>query len=331
MTILVAGGAGYIGSHVCKALKRAGFTPVVLDNFSKGHAWAVQWGPLVKADIEDQSKVRNTIAEYKPVAAIHLASSINVRESLAQPFAYYQNNVTATLKFLEVLCQENVRHIVFSSSAAVYGAPTSLPIQEEHAKQPLHPYGKSKLMVEEILHDLHFARGVVFAALRYFNAAGADPEAEIGEAHDPETHLIPLALAAAMGKRPPLQIFGDNFPTPDGTAIRDYIHVSDLADAHVKALQAILQDGKNLTLNLGTGNGYSVREILSAVKRLVGKEVPTILAPRAIEDPSALVADPTRAEKLLHWSPELSSLDTIIETAYAWHFKTTREVSSASL
>lgn len=319
MSVLVAGGAGYIGSHVCKALKRAGFTPVVLDNFSKGHLWAVQWGPFVNAAIEDRAEVKRAIASYKPVAVIHLASSINVRESLREPFAYYQNNLTATLKFLEVLCEENVRHLVFSSSAAVYGSPSSLPIREEHAKQPVHPYGKSKLFVEEILQDLHLSRGIIFAALRYFNAAGADPGGEIGEAHDPETHLIPLALAAAMGMRPPLQIFGHNFPTPDGTAIRDYIHVSDLADAHVKALQAILHEGKNLILNLGTGCGYSVHEILAGVKRVTGKEVPAILAPRAPEDPTALIADPARAQELLNWSPALSSLDTILETAHAWH------------
>lgn len=318
-TVLVAGGAGYIGGHVCKRLKAEGFTPVVLDDFRQGYRWAVKWGPVVEAAIEDQVKVKEAIERYKPTAVIHLASSINVRESLKNPFAYYQNNLAATLKFLEALCEKDVKHLVFSSSAAVYGQPHSLPISEEHPKQPLHPYGRSKLMVEEILQDLHLACGLVFAALRYFNAAGADPDGEIGEAHSPETHLIPLALAAAEGKRPPLQIFGDSFPTPDGTAIRDYIHVTDLADAHVKALRWILQEKKNLTLNLGTGHGYSVREILQTVEKIVGKSVPVKVAPRAPEDPTSLVADARQAQKLLSWSPRLSNLETIIETAHAWH------------
>ncbi len=319
MTILVAGGAGYIGSHICKALKGSGFTPVVLDNMSQGHPWAVKWGPFVQCAVQDTQKVQAAIAEYKPIAAIHLASSINARESIVNLFSYYNNNVANSLKFFEVLCQMGVNHLVFSSSAAVYGHPEMLPLKESHPKRPLHPYGKSKLMVEEILQDLYLARGMISASLRYFNAAGADPEGEIGEAHNPETHLIPLAIAAATGKGAPLRLNGDNFPTPDGTAIRDYIHVSDLADAHVKALQKILQEGKNLTLNLGTGKGYSVRQILVAVKDVVGREVPVLLGARAPEDPTALVADPSRAKAALAWKPALSSIETIIESAYRWN------------
>ncbi|MFI5333540.1 MAG: UDP-glucose 4-epimerase GalE [Chlamydiales bacterium] len=325
MHVLVAGGAGYIGSHVCKSLKNAGFTPVVIDNLSQGHLWAVRWGPLVRANIDDEKTIKEAISKYKPVGTIHLASSINVRDSLKDPFAYYQNNVMASLRFLEILLKEGINCFVFSSSAAVYGQPSSTPIGEEHSKQPLHPYGRSKLMVEEILHDLHHAHGLVFAALRYFNASGSDPEGEVGEAHDPETHLIPLAITSALGLRPPLQLYGKNFPTSDGTAIRDYIHVSDLAEAHVKTLQLLLSEKKNLILNLGTGEGYSVSQILEQVKKVVGKEVPVTLAPRVPADPTSLVADPSRAKQLLHWTPRYSSLTTIIETAYDWERKRSDE------
>jgi UDP-arabinose 4-epimerase len=317
----VSGGAGYIGSQVCKHLKESGYIPVTLDNLSQGHLWSVQWGPLVQADIQDERKVKEAIHTFKPIAAIHLASSINVRDSLRDPFFYYENNVTATLQFLKTLTECGVTNFVFSSSAAVYGQPTTVPIPEEHLKLPLHPYGKSKLMVEEMLQDLSRAHGMRFAALRYFNAAGADLEGKIGEAHDPETHLIPLAILAALGLRPSLKIFGRDFPTPDGTAIRDYIHVQDLAAAHLKALLWILSEKKNLIVNLGTGTGHSVKEVIDAVEKITGRKIPLEESPRVAEDPTALVANATKAKKLLEWEPRYSSLETIIETACSWHQK----------
>ncbi len=321
MAVLVTGGAGYIGSHVCKALKQAGFFPITIDNLSKGHTWAVKFGPLVQQEISDQEKLKEVIAEFKPVATIHLASSINVRESIQDPLFYYENNVAATLALLETLVEQKMNVFVFSSSAAVYGQPHILPITEEHEKMPLHPYGKSKLMVEQVLEDLNFSHGFLSASLRYFNAAGADPENELGEAHDPETHLIPLALGAALETTPALTIYGNDFPTHDGTAIRDYIHVADLADAHVKALVHLLEKKESLTLNLGTGNGHSVKEIIDGVQRYTGLKVPHQYAPRNPADPTALVADPSKAKKVLKWTPRFSSLQTIIETAYAWQCK----------
>lgn len=296
-------------------------TPVTLDNLSQGSRSAVQWGPLIEAEISDMAAIRAIAQEFNPLAAIHLASSINVRDSLKNPFLYYDNNVVASLKLLEGLCEVGIKRIVFSSSAAVYGNPTYHPIDELHPKAPIHPYGKSKLMVEEILEDLHLAYGLHFAALRYFNASGADPEGEIGEAHSPETHLIPLAIASAMGKRGALRINGRDFPTPDGTAVRDYIHVTDLAEAHLKALFWITEHEKCLKLNLGTGAGYSVRQIVDAIERVTGLTVPVEIGPRFPEDPTALVADAKHAQTLLNWTPKLSSLETIISTAYAWHSK----------
>ncbi|MBI2743194.1 MAG: UDP-glucose 4-epimerase GalE [Chlamydiales bacterium] len=320
-SVIVTGGAGYIGSHVCKTLKSAGITPITLDNLSQGHRRAVKWGPLVEADISDRAALLKLVQEYTPFAAIHLASSINVRDSLKNPFFYYQNNVVASLRLLENLCEAGVKNFVFSSSAAVYGQPQTYPISEEHPKLPTHPYGKSKLMVEEILQDLHSAYGLTFAALRYFNASGADPEGEVGESHNPETHLIPLVLASAMGRGPTLRINGEDFSTPDGTAIRDYIHVTDLAEAHLKALLWICENKKCLTINLGKGQGYSVREIISAVERVTGRTVSVEVGPRFIEDPTALVADPKKAQTLLNWMPQLSSLETIISTAHRWHLQ----------
>lgn len=318
-SILVTGGAGYIGSHVCKILHKAGYLPVTIDNLSQGYRSAVRWGPLVEMNIDNKEKVKQVIAYYRPTAVIHLASSINVRDSLENPFFYYQNNLLATLKLLEAVCETDLRHFVFSSSAAVYGLPFSLPIDEEHARQPIQPYGKSKFMVEEILSDLQHTYGLHSASLRYFNAAGADPDQEIGEMHNPETHLIPVALASALGRRPPLQINGEDFPTFDGTAIRDYVHVTDLACAHLQALQWIQQRSTNLTVNLGTGQGYSVRQIINCIQKVTKMDVPLVIGPRRPEDPPALIANPHRATTLLGWSPRYSNLETIIETAHAWH------------
>lgn len=320
-SVLVTGGAGYIGSHVCKALKKAGFLPVAYDNMSHGHLWAVQWGPLVKKDIRDRQALKETIAAFKPIAVIHLASYINVRDSMAQPLKYYDNNVAATLTLLETLCEEGVKHFVFSSSAAVYGTPQTLPLNESHPKAPLNVYGKSKDIIEEVLTDLYGAKGLLSAALRYFNAAGADPEGEIGEAHDPETHLIPLTILTALKKRPVLQLNGTDYPTKDGTAVRDFIHVSDLAEAHLLALQALLEGKKPLTLNLGTGEGYSIREVIGAVEKVLNCTIPVELCPRAAGDVPTLVAGVHKAKEILGWVAKFSDLSTIVATAAQWHKK----------
>jgi UDP-arabinose 4-epimerase len=320
-TVLVTGGAGYIGSHVCKALALAGYLPIAYDNFCQGHTWAVKWGPLVQKDLFDHVELKKTIEQHKPVGAIHLAGHLDMRESLRDPGKYFRNNVFGTLGLVEALCFYGVKAVVFSSTAGVYGIPASLPIHESHSLEPINPYGKSKKMAEEILADFAKSHELNFAALRYFNAAGADPEGEIGEAHDPETHLIPVILQTVLKQRSHLTLFGTDHPTFDGTAIRDYIHVSDLATAHVKALEHLLQKKENLTLNLGTGTGYSIRQVISAVEAVTGTSVPLELAPRSPADPPSLVADSTAAQTVLKWKPKKSDLHTIIETAWNWHRK----------
>jgi UDP-arabinose 4-epimerase len=313
------GGAGYIGSHVCKALKKAGFTPVVFDNFSSGHPWAVKWGPLVQGDILNTTSLSKALLHYCPIGIIHLASHIDVRESVTNPSKYFATNVGGSLALIEAILEQGVRPLVFSSSAAVYGIPQSVPIPEDHPKKPVNPYGRTKLVVEEFLYDVFQAHGLPSIALRYFNAAGADPDGEIGEAHTPETHLIPSALLAALQKRPPLSIYGTDHPTPDGTPIRDYIHVSDLADAHVKALQYLLRKPAALSLNLGTGKGHSVHQVISLAQEISKYSIPHIVVSKNASDPPALVADPQKACTLLNWSPKHSHLPTIIETAWQWH------------
>ena len=318
-SVLVTGGAGYIGSHTCKALAAAGYTPVSLDNLSLGHRWAVQWGPLVVADLLDAQAVRDALGEHRIEAVIHFAASAYVGDSMRDPAAYYRNNVLTTLTLLDAMRAAGVKDIVFSSSCSVYGNPDRLPIDESHPTGPLSPYGQSKLDGENALRWYGLAYSMRWMALRYFNAAGADAEGQTGEDHDPETRLVPRAILAAMGSAPALQIFGSDYSTPDGTAIRDYIHVSDLARAHVRALHALDGGAASQVLNLGTGRGYSVREVLTAVGSALGRPVPHEMAPRREGDPGEVVADARRAKSVLGWTAEESSLEHIVSTAARWH------------
>ena len=319
MKVLVAGGAGYIGAHACKALAQAGFEPIVVDDLSSGHAEAVRWGPLVQFDLSDHAALPRVIADSGAGAVMHFAAFLNVGESVQMPAKYYANNVVNTLALLDAMRETGLTSIVFSSSAATYGTPERMPMPEDHPQRPINPYGETKLAVERAMHWYGQAYGLRWAALRYFNAAGADPEGEIGEAHDPEFHLIPLVLEAGLGKRPPVKVFGTDYPTPDGTAVRDYVHVTDLADAHVRALKHLLDGGDSIAANLGTGHGYSVRQVLDAAGAALGSPVPFEDAPRRAGDPPELVADPSLAMKTLGWSPALSDLQSILETAAAWH------------
>lgn len=317
-SVLVTGGAGYIGSHTCKALAVAGMEPVCFDDLSGGKAALVRWGPLVTGDLRDTATLVATIKRHAIDAVIHFAGRIAVGESVAAPWLHYGSNVTGSLSLLEAMRATDVAHMVFSSSAAVYGVPNASLVSEDMALQPISPYGRSKLMIELALRDYAAASSLRAIALRYFNAAGADPDGESGELHEPETHLIPLALAALDGNGP-LKVFGDDYDTPDGTCIRDYVHVSDLADAHVRALAAL--DGADVpaALNVGSGRGYSVREVLAAIEQVVGRGVPVEMGQRRAGDPARLVADVQRIRKVLGWSPQYSSLPDIIATAWAWH------------
>jgi UDP-arabinose 4-epimerase len=321
VSVLIAGGAGYIGSHAAKLVAQAGLEPVVLDNLVYGHRWAAKWGAFVEGDLGDRAFVDRVLEEHRVTAVIHFAAYAYVGESVTHPRKYFHNNVVNTLTLLDAMVDHGVRDIVFSSTCATYGEPTNVPISEDHAQNPVNPYGESKLAVEKILGWYQKAYDIRFAALRYFNAAGADPEGEIGEDHDPETHLIPLAIEAALGRRSELQIFGTDYPTADGTAIRDYIHVSDLAEAHVLALAHLIKGSKDLKLNLGTGKGHSVREVLGAVERISGRKVPAREVGRRAGDPPALVADARRAEEVLGWRPKYTTIETIVEHALRWHEK----------
>jgi UDP-arabinose 4-epimerase len=320
--ILVTGGAGYIGSHACKALAAAGFLPVTFDNLSIGNRWAVRWGPLERGDILDPARLHEVFRAHRPVGVLHFAALALVGESMQAPSLYYRTNVTGAINLLDACRIHDVDAVVFSSTCAVYGTPDRMPIAEDTPPRPINPYGASKLMVERVLDDYGMAYGLRHMALRYFNAAGADPDGEIGEARDVETHLIPLALDAILGRRPPLRIFGDDYPTPDGTAIRDYIHVSDLAAAHVRAMDRLIAGAPSRKLNLGTGQGRSVREVLAAARAAAGRPGPHETAPRRPGDPPELVADPGAAAAFL--GPGLvtrSSLARIVETAWAWHVR----------
>jgi UDP-arabinose 4-epimerase len=317
--ILVTGGAGYIGSHTCKALAAAGYDPVVYDNLSQGHGWAVKWGPIVVGDLSDGALLRDALDKFQIAAVLHFAAHAYVGESVRDPRKYFENNLKNSLALLDAMLDVGVKTFVFSSTCATYGNPVELPITEDHGQQPINPYGASKLFVENVLRWYADAYGLRYTALRYFNAAGADPEGELGEDHTPETHLIPLVIAAAQGKIPHIEIFGTDYDTADGTAIRDYIHVSDLADAHVKALTRLVSGAPNLSLNLGTGRGHSIREVIAAVEAVSGKRVPALEGPRRPGDPAALVAGAARAEEALGWKPQLSDLPTIVESAWRWH------------
>jgi UDP-arabinose 4-epimerase len=315
MNVLVAGGAGYIGSHTSKQLFRAGHTVTVLDNLSTGHEWAVKWGSLERVDLANQSEIERVLETHNIEAVIHFAGSAYVGESMKIPAHYFRNNVNNSLNLLEAMHNAGVKNIVFSSSCTTYGIPTQVPIAEDAPQNPISPYGESKLMVEKMLHWFHECHGINWVALRYFNASGADPEGEIGEQHDPETHLIPLVIGAALGTRPPIQVFGTDYPTPDGTAVRDYIHVNDLAIAHIKALEYLVHGGQPTAFNLGTGTGHSVLEVIKMVERVSGKKVPYVLTQRREGDPAILVANPDAAKTSLGWQPNFESLEVILTTA----------------
>ena len=317
MRILVAGGAGYIGSHACKALARAGHLPVVIDDLSTGNEWAVRWGALVRGNIGGQGLVLRVLRAEKIDAVMHFAASAYVGESMTQPQKYFRNNVVNTLSLLDSMREAGVTNIVFSSTCATYGVPQRLLLDESHPQNPVNPYGESKLFIEKVLRWYGHAYGMRWSALRYFNAAGADADAEIGEAHDPEPHLVPLVIQAARGERPEVCIFGTNYATPDGTAIRDYIYVGDLAQAHILAIQHLAGGGESGAFNLGTGLGYSVRDIIAAVEKHSGKKVPVREKGRRAGDPERLVASADRARKILGWRP-VHGLDSIIATAWAW-------------
>jgi len=317
-SVLVTGGAGYVGSHACKALAGAGYRPVVYDNMSRGPREAVRWGPLVEGDLHDSAGLAAALRAHKITAVMHFAALAYVGESMADPETYYRNNVGGTLALLSAMREAEVARIVFSSTCAIYGVPDRVPIVETTAKAPLNPYGETKLAIERALYWYNQAYGLRFAALRYFNAAGADPGGEIGENHEPETHLIPRVLRAALGTGEPVEVYGTDYATPDGTAVRDYIHVADLADAHVRALGYLAANGESGALNLGTGQGCSVRQVIAAVERIAGRPVPFRETARRAGDPPELVADPALARTRLDWQPRHSDLDTIIGTALAW-------------
>src|SRR5436190_2714773 len=314
--ILVTGGAGFIGAHTCKALAAYGLHPIAFDNLSRGHREMVRWGPFVQGDILQPADLHRVFELYQPKSVIHFAALAYVGESVAQPLAYYQNNVSGLINVLDAMMRHSADTIVFSSSCATYGIPDTLPIAENARQQPISPYGQSKLMCEQILKHAAAAYGLRIALLRYFNACGADPDGELGERHDPETHLIPLAVDAASGRGPPLQIFGVDYPTADGTCERDFIHVSDLASAHVAALRHLTEGVEAVTLNLGTGRAYSILEILSTIERVTSSRVPVVRVPRRPGDPATLVADASRAKRLLAFKPKYSDLETIIRTTW---------------
>lgn len=316
--ILVTGGAGYIGSHTCKRLAKAGYEPVTIDNLTTGHRWAAKWGPLIVGDVADRVVVESTIREHRIEGAIHFAAYAYVGESVQNPRKYFANNCSAMLNLLDTLVDTGVRDVIFSSSCATYGEPDRVPLDETHPQRPMSPYGDTKLFGERFLKWYSGAYGLRFAALRYFNASGADPDLETGEDHDPETHLIPNIMGAALGRRGPVEIFGTDYPTPDGTAIRDYVHVTDLADAHVRALEWLGANDENLHVNLGSGHGYSVREVVAMVETVGARPVPRIESPRREGDPPGLFANATKARTTLGWESSHSDLRTIVETAWAW-------------
>jgi UDP-glucose-4-epimerase GalE len=321
MRILVTGGAGYIGSHTAMVLAAAGHEPVVFDDMSQGHDWAVKWGPLERGSLSNPARLAQVFAAHPIDAVVHFAASALVGESMTSPAKYFRNNTVATLNLLDAMRDAGVSTLVFSSTCATYGDPVRVPIDETHPQVPVNPYGESKLMIEKIMRWYGEAYGLRWMALRYFNAAGADPEGRIGEDHDPESHLIPLVIGAAQGARPPVKIFGTDYPTADGTAIRDYIHVLDLADAHLRALDCLRSGTASQAINLGTGRGHSVREVVDTIARVAGKPVPVVESPRRPGDPPELVAAPERARDVLGWTCRYAELETIVRHAWAWHEK----------
>jgi UDP-glucose 4-epimerase len=318
--ILVAGGAGYIGSHTCLDLFNKGFRPIVYDNLSNGHAEFVRWGPLEIGDIRDRKRLDEVLQKYRPQAIMHFAAAIEVGQSVRDPGGYYDNNVAGTITLLRAAQAAGIDKIVFSSTCATYGIPSSIPMNEAHAQLPINPYGRSKLIVEQILQDLDCYQGFRSLILRYFNAAGADPEGRIGEWHLPETHAIPIAMDAALGRRPHFQVLGTDYDTRDGSCVRDFIHVLDLADAHTRAVEHLLNNGTSNALNLGTGHGTTVKELLEAVRGVVGRSFEVSYGPRREGDSPELVADNALARATIGWYPR-HDLQSIIDTAWNWHSK----------
>ncbi len=317
--ILVIGGAGYIGSHMVADLLRAGYPVVTLDNLSRGHRELLPGGDFIEGDLGNSGDLDRVFSQYPVQAVMHFAAWSLVGESVEKPLEYYRNNVANTLTLLETMQRHRVPHFIFSSTAAVYGEPVETPITEEHPCAPTNPYGATKLTVERMLHDASAASGLSYSCLRYFNAAGADAAGKIGERHQPETHLIPLVLQVATGERDAIRIFGTDYPTPDGTCLRDYVHVSDLTRAHLLALEALLGGGGNSVYNLGNSTGYSVRQVIDTAREITGHAIPATVAERRAGDPAVLVADSSRIRAGLGWKPEYESLEAIIRTAWAWH------------
>jgi UDP-glucose 4-epimerase len=329
LRVLVVGGAGYIGSHMVKHLLHQGCDVVTFDNLSTGHRDAVLGGEFILGDLANKAALNALFGSQRFDGVMHFASFIQVGESVKEPAKYYENNVTNTLNLLDAMVAHGVKHFIFSSTAAVYGEPQYVPIDEAHPKAPINPYGKSKWMVEQALEDYDHAYGLRSIALRYFNAAGADPEGLLGERHDPETHLIPLVLQAASGRRPHISVFGRDYDTPDGTCIRDYIHVNDLAEAHWLALQKLLNGGDSVAYNLGNGNGFSVQEVIEAARKVTGRQIVAKESPRREGDPARLVANSASAQNALAWQPVRHKLESIIEDAWVWEEKSTRLAAHA--
>lgn len=323
--ILVVGGAGYIGSHTNKLLNQKGYETLIYDNLIYGHKEAVKWGEFILGDLNDIEQLRLVFSKYKIEAVMHFAAFAYVGESVEDPQKYYINNVSNTLNILKVMQEFECKYFIFSSTCATYGNPEYSPIDEKHPQNPINPYGQSKLMVEKILQDYSNAYDIRYVSLRYFNAAGTDIDGEIGESHDPETHLIPLVLDAALGKREDIKVFGTDYDTPDGSAIRDYIHVTDLADAHILALEHLKGGAKSDVFNLGNGDGYSVIEVISMVKQVTKKDLKVTLVDRRAGDPAKLIGDASKAKNILGWQPKYFQLEKIIETAWNWHQKLNKE------
>lgn len=321
MKVLVTGGAGYIGSHTVKELLKKGYEIIIFDNFSSGRRELVCGGEVIRGDLRSKEEIKAAFENHKIEAVLHFAALIQVGESYINPQKYYLHNLITSLNLLETMLEFRIKYFIFSSSAAVYGIPQRIPLEEDHPLNPINPYGTTKFMVERILQDYDRAYGLKYVSLRYFNAAGADPDGQIGEMHDPETHLIPSILLHLLGKKDDFQVFGNDFPTPDGTAIRDYIHVTDLARAHVLALERLIAEGQSQAINLGSSRGYSVLEVVKAVEKVTGKKVNLKFGPRRQGDVPVLLASSQKAESWLGWQREFSEIEEIIETAWKWHQK----------
>ncbi len=316
--VLVTGGAGYIGSHVCKALAQSGYCPVTFDNLSRGHRQAVKWGPFEQGDLRDLTRLRQVIRTHQPVAVMHFAAFTDVGESTQNPLLYYKNNVGGSITLIEAMVESRILHMVFSSSCTVYGKPTVIPLTEAHPIAPISPYGKSKAIIEDILSACDQAHSMRSISLRYFNAAGADPDGDIGENHQPETHLIPNVLKAALGIGDPLRVLGNDYDTPDGTCIRDYIHVTDLAAAHVLALKYLLAGGSSQRLNLSNNQGFSVMEVIEVAQQVTKQSIPFTIGSRRMGDAPCLIGDSSLARQVLGWDPVYADLATIVEHAWRW-------------